>query len=372
MRRTNKKGIAMLSTIVLFIIMIAIGILVFVVFRGSFARAGSEFTEEASEKAQIAFNTMRLKILNKVVGSDECNEGSGQSFRSTGDPCDINNDRSGATSIRDCCCCDVEKHRFDLGKLYAYKEVTFKFVPNTTVNTITVTAAYSKYANSGYNSFSCERIINLNTDPIEILDTANRRGYTLSCYIANKDNVEEAQFRYLELETSDGSLDYAKVEIRPTIRICKLDPTDDLMPGEGYWVYLATTGEEEVTISEPGYGAPIAIIDVDPPSALTSQDIHFDGRDSFSQNFSCAIVAYDWDWDGNDADGFDFNNPDTTASNFNHNYPVEGNYKVGLRVEDCNGNYGVTYAWVKIIDQYPSSQFDIYYEGFYSESIAPP
>ncbi|UCD03840.1 MAG: PKD domain-containing protein [Candidatus Woesearchaeota archaeon] len=363
---SNKKG-GIITAIVFLIILIAIGAVIYIVFGGQFEESGERFTEEAAKRAKSEYLSMKLALLGEPVGEDECGNALGYSERSTGHACDhADNNELHASKIRDCCCCDVVNHTFDFGKPYAYKEVEFRFIPHTELP-ISVQVWYSQYPDPStfVHLGSCDQTFD--EYDLEIINKANKEGYIFSCYIRSTDDLEDAKFRYVKLVSLNQDIDYAKAEVFPALKLCEVGEDDRLQPGKGYWVYSHLVEEEEVIIPGWDYMGPIAIIDADPQSALTFEDITFDGSASFSPIPSCDIVNYQWDIDGDGT--WDYSGPGSSI--ITHAYEYEGIYEVILRVteedkdENCDGDSGITTTWITVVDQYPHAIYHICYEGFY-------
>lgn len=367
--RSNRKG-GIITAIVFLIIIIAIGAVIYLIFGEQFRESGERFTEEAAKRARSDYLSMKLALLNNPVGEDECGNGLGLSLRDTGNDCDhADNDVTGGSNIRDCCCCRVITHTFDFGKLYAYKEIEFRFIPHDEFP-MDVEIWYSQTADAA--SFVPLGICDQTFEDLdlEVIDKANREGYVFSCYIRSTDDLADAQFRYVQLRSVTPSryIDYAKAQVFPALKICEVDPNDRLQPGKGYWVYSHMDAEEIVTIPGWDYMSPIAIIHADPQSALTEEIIDFDGSDSFSPIPGCDIDRYDW----NLGDGTILNDAPAVVT---HAYDYEGIYQVTLTVTEdttadpfCNGEQGMSTTWITVVDQYPHAGFEMCYEGFYYTS----
>lgn len=357
--KKSKKG-GLVNIVIIIVIAIMSVSLIYVLFGERFIETGEQFLEEAADKARYDFLAMRLKMLDSPVGEDECGNGLGKSERFTGEACDVNNDYDYASGIRDCCCCNVTSHFFDFGQMYAYTNVQFKFEPHSKDDPITVQGFYSKTIDGTYISIpNCEKTFK--ERDLTIIDKTMREGYILSCYIRETVNLEHATFRYAELRSgSNHAIDYARAELYPGIRICEVGPSDQLEPGKGYWVYSTSNVEEEVTIGVWDYMSPIAIINADPISVFTFENIIFSGEGSFSPTPGCGIVAYRWDF----GDG-----TTTSGKTAIHSYSEEDIYRVSLEVEDCDGKTGRSSVLVYVNNQYPRPILNIYYEGFYWEGM---
>lgn len=355
----GKKG-GMISAIVVFVIVIAIGASLYLVFGKGVLREGHEkinkTQHEVFAEAKREFKTYKLSQLHEVEGMDKCNNARGYSIRNgTGRSCSdaALNNYSKSSLVKDCCCCNVTQHVFDFGTQYAYKDMRFYITPQTNSDTFNVSVYHSAYPSSNFIK-TCEKELNM-SDQVPF---KNGPGLIFDCYLGQNKTLNESQFRYVKINTSDGFINYAKAEISSELRLCRIENHDLLMPGKGYWVY--STGLTNVTIPGTDYMAPVAFIEAYPHSTLTNNTVYFNGSKSFSPKPNCGIDEYNWALgDGNTS----------TNETLNHKYMEAGNYTVILRVTDCDNNSSRTRTIITVLDQYPHAKFDMYYKGFYSEDL---
>jgi YD repeat-containing protein len=100
---------------------------------------------------------------------------------------------------------------------------------------------------------------------------------------------------------------------------------------------------------------PAASFTIDPNPASTGQTVNFDASDSTDSDG--AIVKYEWDLDGNTANGFEV---DTSASaQASRSYSTGGSISVRLRVTDNDSKTAVTTRALTISNQGPAASFTV-------------
>lgn len=99
------------------------------------------------------------------------------------------------------------------------------------------------------------------------------------------------------------------------------DPSGDVYPYETAWAIIIL----QRTLFEAG--APVAVASATPNPAVAGQIVHLSGADSYHQDPTKKIVA--WDWDLNNDGIFESVGPNVTRS-----WPAMGTYPVVLRVGD--------------------------------------